>query len=163
MKRITGKLVSMGALLLLIPLLAACAKHPPIGDITSFYYRYTTGNMSNSGVVYRLVLKNGAYTAEIKPDGVPEEEAVWFDTDKAFAGDLKEILSEHGVGKWNGFDKRNKHVMDGNSFLLEIEMETGSISASGYMEWPKNYADFRQAVGNLFTQAMENAKATDPA
>ena len=65
------------------------------------------------------------------------------------------ILKKYGVGSWNGFNKRNKHVLDGNSFSLSVCMGEEEIDASGYMRWPKNYADFTNAVRQLFDAAAK--------
>ena len=44
-------------------------------------------------------------------------------------------------------------MLDGNSFSLSVYMGEEEIDASGYMRWPKNYADFKDAVRQLFDDA----------
>ncbi|MBE6016532.1 MAG: hypothetical protein E7233_02830 [Lachnospiraceae bacterium] len=142
-------LIIMGALLM-ISLLCGCHGNVKVSGITSFSYRFTTGNMVNADVFYGLEYKNGNYTATVKPNGEPEQNAKKIKVDKSFEENLRAILEKYKVSKWNGFNKTNKMVLDGNSFYLDIYMEEGDISAHGYMSWPNGYADFKDEVTVLF-------------
>lgn len=146
----TAKILIITGAVLMISLLGGCRGDVKVSGITSFSYRYTTGNMVNSYVIYGLEYKNGSYTATVKPDSVPEEDAKSFKVSNGFEENLRAILEKYKVSKWNGFNKTNKMVLDGNSFYLDIYMEGGDISAHGYMSWPKGYADFKDEVTILF-------------
>ncbi len=102
-------------------------------------------NAGEDGVEVRLRL-----------EGASEEEAVVIRTDEAFLKRLEELLNEHRVDKWNGFDKNNKRVLDGDSFSLSIRMENGKeLDARGYAVWPKNYKEVLEAVEKLFMELNE--------
>ena len=139
-----------GVAVFMISIFTGCFRSSRISSIKSFHFWYTTGNMVNSDVSYDLEYKNGAYRATIKPDGVQDNKAVKKKVDTEFADSLKAILEKYKVGKWNGFNKTNSMVMDGNSFTLDISMDEGDISAHGYMSWPSGYADFKEEVITLF-------------
>jgi hypothetical protein len=64
-------------------------------------------------------------------------------------------LNEHEVARWNGFDKNNRNVLDGNSFTLSVTMENGKdIHAHGYMKWPKGYQETKAALDGFFAQYL---------
>lgn len=149
MKKTVKIMIIMGAVLM-ISLLSGCHGSVKVSGITSFNYRYTTGNMVNADVFYGLEYKNGTYTATVKSNGEPEEDAKHFKVNKGFEENLRSILEKYEVSKWNGFNKTNKMVLDGNSFYLDIYMEDSEISAHGYMSWPNGYADFKDEVTILF-------------
>lgn len=53
---------------------------------------------------------------------------------------IKDIVNQQKIYEWNGFDKSDDSVMDGSSFSLEIVYLSGeTITASGYMKYPKEY------------------------
>ena len=136
--------------------LFGCAKNTEIRDIVSFSFSYSTGYMMDASVSYRLELKDGVYTAVVKPNLVPEEEASVCTVDKAFVRELEEFLRSENVSKWNGFNKSDDRVLDGNSFGLSIV--TGSkeiISAHGYMKYPKNYSAVRSGIERIFGNLMQ--------
>ena len=141
--------------ILLLAFLFGREKPVQIGELQSFRYDYNQGYMANSNVWYTLELKDGVYTAGVKPHNVPPEDEKSFTVTEDFARDLEQILVDHEVGAWNGFDKVDKRVLDGNGFSLYITMTDGtSVDAHGYMRWPKNYTDVKAAVEALFHAHM---------
>ena len=66
------------------------------------------------------------------------------------AGDYEELcgkLDELQVLSWDGYVGNNPHVMDGESFSLEIEPADGkTIYAHGDNAYPKNYNEFEALV-----------------
>ena len=147
--------VLIGVVIILFAFLFGRAKPVEIGALQSFRYDYNQGYMANSNVWYTLELKDGVYTAGVKPHNVPPEEEQSFAVDQSFARELEQILVDHEVGAWNGFDKVDKRVLDGNGFSLYITMTDGtSVDAHGYMRWPKNYTDVKAAVEALFQTHM---------
>ncbi len=60
--------------------------------------------------------------------------------DEYHLDEIKKIINEHKIYKWNGFDRYNKYVLDGSGFSLNIYYKNGkSIIAHGYMSYPNNY------------------------
>ena len=150
------KLFFTGVLLILLMSLIGCAKNIEIRDIMSFRFSYSTGYMMNASVAYTLELKDGVYTATVKPNLVPEEEASVFTVDKAFADELEEFLRSEKVSRWNGFNKSDDRVLDGNSFGLSIVTNDREIiSAHGYMKYPKNYSAVRSGIESIFGKLMQ--------
>lgn len=138
---------------ILIFVLIRRSKGVEIGEIKRMYFSYTTGNMAHSGVVYELDCEEGGCTASVKPDGVPEEESLRFSVDAGFVRRLEALLRENEVGKWDGFDKTDKHVLDGKRFEMSLTMADGTmLHAGGYMKWPKNYSAVRDGIVALFDE-----------
>lgn len=138
-------------IVILICTLVRRSKCVEIGEIERMYFVYTTGNMAHSSVVYELDCEDGVYTASVKPDGVPEEESLHFGVDAGFVRRLEALLRENEVGRWDGFRKSDKRVLDGKHFEMSLTMADGTVlHASGYMKWPKNYSAVRDGIKALF-------------
>ena len=130
-------------------------KKVEIGDIKSFKFHYTRGYAMNSYVNYNIDC-NDKCLATIKPYEVPEKEAIQLEIDNKFLKKIETILQKYDVGKWNGFDKTDKNVLDGNSFSLNVSFTNNTrISASGYMKWPKNYKEVRDELDSLFNDLIK--------
>jgi len=128
-----------------------------ISNIKSFHFSYSTGNMINASVSYDLKCDNDIFIATIKPDGVAIEDAIKIEVTNEQMKKLEDILKKYHVEKWNGFDKVDKNVLDGNSFSLSIRMKDNSyISAYGYMKWPKNYSEVSNELGEFFAKLQKN-------
>lgn len=145
--------VLTGAAIALLAL-SGCAGRPEITDIRSFRFSYQVGNYMNGSVSYELKLEeDGTYTAKIKPNQVAEEDAKVFTAGKAFADELAAFLREKNVSRWDGFQKSNKHVLDGNGFSFSLwTTEEKNISASGYMRWPRGYAEVKAGIEEIFAK-----------
>ena len=133
-------------------LMGLSKKEVEISEIKSLYFTYTRGYAMNAYVVYDLNCDDNCIL-KYKPYGIDIEEAkkvkVSMDTIKK----VKDILLKYEVSKWNGFNKTDNNVLDGDSFHLSIFMKDGeSISASGYMTWPKNYGEVKVELDNLFNK-----------
>ena len=143
----------VGVVVYLLPYVKNLGK-VKVDDITYFRYNYTIGYELNSNVSYLITCKD-ICTATIKLKGVPEEDAVVKDLDSEFMEQLKRILMNYKVEKWNGFYKVNKHVLDGDSFALEVKMANNKkIEAYGYMKWPDHYGEVREEIDALFMSLL---------
>jgi len=125
--------------------------HKHVSDITDFNLRYTCGTAQFAFVEY-IVLKSGnSYGVSVKRRGEDPDNRVEFEVSQEAVYHLLEIINRYKADRWDGFNKSNRHVLDGNSFSLSIKCTDGrSISAQGYMSYPSGYADFRKEVDNLF-------------
>lgn len=149
-------LTIMGMVILLIMSLFGCAKKAEISEIESFSFGYTDGNMMNSNVRYSLLLENGTYTATVKPLHEPQEAAQTFTVDESFVQTLRQLLIDNEAGKWNGFSKSDKNVLDGDSFTMFILMTDGTtLDAHGYMKYPKNYSTVKNGLDELFGSLIQ--------
>ena len=118
-----------------------------VDNLKSFSLSYTSGYMMNSDTRYRLTYRDGEYIANIKPRLKDDEEGLEIAVNKEMMEEVSKILIKYDVGKWNGFDKVDKDVLDGNSFSFIVVLNDDKvIKASGYMKWPNNY---REVVGEI--------------
>ena len=126
-------------------------KKVKISEIKNFSFSYTQGYMINSSIRYNLEYKDDKYIATVKPYGIPDEEAREIKVSDDFVKEIEEILSKYEVNSWNGFNKSDKYVLDGDSFSCFIDFKNGeSVSAHGYMSWPKNYSSVRKELDDKF-------------
>ena len=124
-----------------------------IKDVNMFHLSYSKGYMMNANIIYRLDYDTNTkrYIVSVKPYLVPDEQKLVIKAPDGFREKIKEILIKYNVNKWNGFDKTDKDVLDGDSFSLYVKMdEEQKIDASGYMQWPENYKDVISEFDTLF-------------
>ena len=129
-------------------------KNITIKNITYFYYHYTKGYAINSNISYTIECTDKCM-ASIKLYGKSEEEAIMVEVSKDKMEELVNIINMYRVYKWDGFDKVDKNVLDGDSFGLSIKSENKNISCSGYMKYPKNYRDFEREVDKFFNELIK--------
>lgn len=135
----------------MIPLFWRKTRSVKIEEINSFTLSYTVGTTANANVYCNLARNEEGYIANFKPANVADEEEKEFVVDESFVLKLKQLLIENNVGKWNGFNKSSKIVLDGDRFYLSVRMENGTdITARGYMEFPENYSVVARGVTDLF-------------
>ena len=131
-------------------------KNINIIDIQSFHFGYSTGNMMNSNVSFSVTCKEKCM-ASIKPNNESPDDEYEVEVDSEFIHQLKEILIKYQVSKWDGYQKSNSNVMDGDSFSIYVEVDKEhSISASGYMMYPKNYREVENEITELFMNLYDN-------
>lgn len=133
-----------------------------ISEIKSLRFRYTVGNYMYGDVRYELKHEDGEYTALVKRVGEAEEKAYITRVDAQFADSVAALLNKYKVGGWDGFNKSDRRVLDGNSFSLSVRWGgSGSVSASGYMRWPKGYREFREEMNALFMSLRPDTEDAD--
>lgn len=135
-------------------------KEKKIENMNHLRFTYTTGYHMNASVQYEINLVDGKYIASIKPTDLPEESIQEFELSKDKVKEIEDKLNEYHVGRWNGFNKSNKYVLDGDSFSLNIRLgKDDFIDASGYMMWPNNYREVRDyldsVLGSLYKKIEE--------
>ena len=129
-----------------------------IKNIKSFSFTYTNGYSAYS-YTYYYVSCNEKCLASIKPNDVPEEEKIEVEIQQETIDKLQDILIKYDVAKWNGFNKNDKSVLDGDSFSINIKMDNEKIiTAHGYMKWPKNYSSVKKEIDELFEKYISYEK-----
>ncbi len=114
------------------------------------------GTYMGSGFDYEYSSEEGRDGISIRIDGVQDEDALKLDADEAFVSSLEHIIEDHRIRKWDGFHGSDKNVLDGSSFTLSIRYDDGSsISAGGYMKYPKGYREALSAFDELFIPLYE--------
>ena len=151
MKDRIGILVIIVIMATILTFMIIFRKKVEIKDIKYMHFSYSVGYAMYSNVNYDLEYKNSKYIAKIKPEGIADEDAKEVEVDEKIVIKLEEILKKYDVKSWDGFDKVDKYVLDGNSFSFSLRLkDESSISASGYMKWPKNYREVRKELDDLF-------------
>ena len=130
-----------------------------ISSIKSFSFSYSVGYAMNSYVRYNMELIDNKYKVIIKPNGIPDDDALEVEVDKRVMLDVEEVLKKYKVNLWDGFQKSDKNVLDGDSFSLSVSMiDGGSISAHGYMKWPNNYGNVKGEIDSIFMNIYNKNK-----
>ena len=132
-----------------------------IGEFKYFEFGYSTGYAMYSSVNYRVECEDKCI-AKIKPDGLSDDDKIEVELTDEEVSKLINILNEYDVSKWNGFNKSDKNVMDGNSFHMYMKMKNDDyISASGYMKWPKNYGNVCGELDSFFDKYIPKNNRDD--
>lgn len=107
------------------------------GDIVSFEYNYGDYN----GGYYNYKIYKQDDKNYIKAKGMNGIELnVEKEVDDTVLKDISKIVKDNRIYEWNGFDKKDSHILDGYSFSLTIKYSDGKeIKANGYMKYPNNY------------------------
>lgn len=114
------------------------------------------GSYMGSGFDYRYELKDGKGNISIRIEGVRDEDALLLTDDGSAAERLAAIIEELKLRKWDGFNGCDSDVLDGDSFSLSVCFDDGkSISAHGYMKYPKGYAEASGRFDELFIPLYE--------
>lgn len=144
-------LVLIVTAVMMFPFVFGCGRSVQISTVESFHYSYRGGMEADSNDVYDIELIDGEYRAKIKPSGVSDEDALEISIEELDVRALEEIMCTYNVGSWDGFDKSNSFVMDGNSFTLKVDMDGGrSINAHGYANFPNDFYKFSDEIDRVF-------------
>lgn len=128
-----------------------------ISNLKSFEYAYSAGMTVNGYSRYKVDCSDKCI-AIIKPVNLAEEEAKEIKLSKKQISKLEKILKKYEVNKWDGFNKSDPNVLDGSSFGISIVMQNGdTISAHGYMKWPKNFSEVSKELDKMF-EGLYNSK-----
>jgi hypothetical protein len=161
-KGIYKSIIYIGIIMSLSILFGGCIRNPfkpavKIGNIESFKFSYQVGNYINGWVAYSIVKEDDKWIAIIKHNEVAEENAIKIDIKENKVKELEKVLEEYKIGKWDGFQGSNKHVLDGHSFSLFIHFDDKtSIDASGYEKYPSNYREFKEKMDSFFKEIEDN-------
>jgi hypothetical protein len=130
-----------------------------IESIKYFHLSYSNGYMANSNTTYNINCEDKC-VLELKPKYIPDEETISIELSNDEINKLIEIINKYQVIKWDGFNESDKDVLDGDSFSLSIKTKDNiSVSASGYMKYPKGYSNFEKEIDELFEKYItENMK-----
>ena len=128
-------------------------------NIKSFYITYSNGYMMNAYTRYQLLVDNEKFIAKIKPYGIYEEDELVIEVNSELMEKISNVLVKYEVNKWNGFDKVDKDVLDGDSFSFSLSLKNDkSLSAHGYMRWPDHFRDVRDEINSMFMEIYNKEK-----
>lgn len=162
MKKILLTVISVIIILLIIILINKKSSDKEeqlkIKDIRNFELFYTEGYEINSNVRYIIECET-ICVAKIKEYGSNEEEIKTYDIDDMLINNIIEIFNKYDVIKWDGFNKNNQNVLDGDLFSFTLKTKDNiKVEASGYMMWPNNYIDVKEGIKKIFNTLIEQNK-----
>jgi len=145
MHRIKGVILLI--IMIVIGSLFVIGQKPKEGRVILFKYS-VSGSRAGWREYYEIVQqddklilktnKEGSYSCDVFNE---------VEIGKEVLSELTDYINEQHIYKWDGYEKFDKNVLDGNSWSLYIKYDSGNtISASGYMKHPK---DFRQKMTEM--------------
>lgn len=123
-------------------------------EITSFSFTHTGMSTDKCFCYSAEQTEEGVrlYTEELFSGGFIVDTII----DEPVLEQLGEMAGRYRLDRWDGFDKKNRHVMDGSRFSLSVELTDGStISASGSNAFPEGYSDAEQEIRMLFEDLID--------
>lgn len=120
-----------------------------ITELTRLDFGYTTGTYIYGNISYEINCEDKCILS-IKPDTIPDEEKQEVEIDKKTINKVIDILNKYEVTKWDGWKKSDPNVLDGSDFHMYLTIQDNkTISASGYMMFPKNYGKVQDELDKL--------------
>ena len=110
-----------------------------INSIKELDYSIYSGSIMNGNIYYKLKCDNKCIL-ESKLFGFGEDEFISIEVDSKSIDEIIDVLNEVNVYAWNGFNKSNKNVLDGSSYSFNLITDKDTITAHGYMAYPKNFS-----------------------
>ena len=124
-------------------------KEVKISNMKELSLFYTVGYYANADIRYELKCSDKCIVT-FKDQGKEAKEAIKYEIPKEKVKELEEVFEKYQVSSWDGFNKSDNGVLDGNSFGFYLVMEDGTkISANGYMRYPKNYGKVKEKIEEL--------------
>ena len=143
-------------IIIVVSVLILCfhPKAKSISSIKKLRFHYTVGYAMNAYVTYELICDDDCFLS-YKLNGVSEEDTKKVPFPKKDISKIVDVLNKYNVSSWDGFDKNNKNVLDGDSFSFSLDMGNNEeIYASGYMMWPKNYREVKTELEAIFNTVI---------
>jgi len=126
----------------------------PVRAISTFYL-YRSASMYSP--VWHITLEPDGYRVSI--DEGPEQR-ISADAMRA----LMDVIGDYDLAAWDGFSESKQHVLDGETFRLEIRLTDGTfIQAQGENAFPPRYAQAMGEVQRILNAAERTPLGTQPA
>ena len=140
-------------LLFTILLIVGCGKKEDdskgITELSKLDFNYSTGTHVNAWVSYNINCVDKCILT-IKPNNIAEEDKQEVELDKKTMNKIIDILNKYDVVNWDGFNKTDNNVLDGNNFHINLTIQDNkNVSASGYMMYPDNYKDVKKELDKI--------------
>ena len=117
--------------------------------LTYFYYDHHN-TMSRWGERYEVSTMEDGRVHVVIDEGSPEEKEFYLD-DTTIFDELLSIVKTYKMDKYKGDYKPGMEVFDGDSWSLYYKYDSQrKVSSGGYMAWPDNYHEMRQALAEYF-------------
>lgn len=145
----------LSALMALILSLTGAQTAPVRTDAALTAFSFNHGGMSMDQIFsYSVYAQDGHMLADFELYCRYEIEGVELDGEDVEL--LRALIDEFDLWSWNGFQKSNSQVLDGDSFGLSASFADGTeLSAWGSNAYPKGYSAGAQAICAYFEALME--------
>ncbi len=100
---------------------------------SSYYYIFTINEVEKS-------LKSLGYKDEVLFEANLDNEDI---------SKIKNAIVSNHVNTWDGFDKADNRVSDGEMFTLDLKINDIKIYANGSNSFPKNYREFKNKINEI--------------
>ncbi len=140
-------------LMLMCSLVSCIAQNPKdmkTERLTYFSYGHHNTMAWHSGEKYNVSTEKDGRIHIVIDEGFPEEKDFYID-DTSIFDELDSIITAFKMYKWNDNYEPKMEIFDGDSWSLYFKYSSGkSKSSGGYMAWPKNYHEARNAISAYF-------------
>ncbi len=140
-------------LVLMFGLVSCTAQNPKdmkTERLTYFSYDHHNTMAWHSGEKYNVSTEKDGRIHIVIDEGFPEEKDFYID-DTSIFDELDSIITAFKMYKWNDNYEPMMEIFDGDSWSLYFKYGSGkSKSSGGYMAWPKNYREARNAISAYF-------------
>ena len=138
--------------------LISCAKEPADSRLVSFEYYYN-GSIGGDGHHYLVKAEGDSVTLTYEDWELRDFGEMTIVIDSAVTDSLAALCKRLQIYKWDGFDKTNKYVLDGDGFSLYLAYEDGRrVSAHGTNSYPAGYGEFVGGMDKILIPFAEKAK-----
>ena len=118
--------------------------------LTYFSFSHHTTMTLYNGEKHKVETMNDGRIHIVIDEGFPKEKEFFID-DTTIFDELKAIVDEFKMDKYKDNYKPKMQIFDGDSWSLYYKYDSKrSVSSGGYMAWPNNYRDARQALSDYF-------------
>lgn len=156
----------MKVLLLAVGLLCmsvSCVSQPPKTNdgkdkdsLTYFSFDHHNSMVMYNGEKYDVRLQKDGRIHVLIDEGYPDEKEFYLH-DSTILTELKAIIEAYGMDKYKEDYKPSMEVHDGDSWDLYYQYNSGrTVRSGGYMAWPKNYHEAREAINAYFKKWREH-------
>ena len=123
------------------------------------YFSYDHHNsMSEMGERYNVSIADDGRVHVVIDEGFAGEKEFYLN-DSTIFDDLLTIVKTYKMDKYKENYKSRIHITDGDSWDLHYKYESKrSVSSGGYMAWPSNYHEMRQALADYFQKWRDYEK-----
>ena len=120
------------------------------------YFSFDHHNsMALSGEKYNVSITQDGKVHLVINEGLPDKKEFFLD-DTTIFDDLQVIVKTYKMDQYETDYKPEIEVYDGDSWTLYYRYDTKrSVSSGGYMAWPDNYREMRQALSKYFQKWRE--------
>lgn len=123
--------------------------------VNAFYYSYNA-SIGGDSYSYSVIEEDGKHFFVYESMLYPDYGEITREVDEEFLEKLTQLYLDCHLASWDGFNKTNEFVMDGDGFSLDITFQDGqSLQARGSNCTPDGYKDFCAKMEELFSTVKQ--------